>query len=122
MPRLYRRTPSTIEILYERQDGRCAYTFERMILHPHDSNNPMAATKDHVLPRSRGGASDLWNLVACTREANCRKGSLLLRDFLILTEGSDWRSHPMAKHPAIRQEPRPQKKKSIWYQIQLDLV
>jgi 5-methylcytosine-specific restriction endonuclease McrA len=35
---------------------------------------PNAATVDHVVPKSRGGASAWANLVACCMECNARKG------------------------------------------------
>ncbi|HND19707.1 MAG TPA: HNH endonuclease [Acidobacteriota bacterium] len=36
---------------------------------------PIELTLDHVVPRSRGGASTWDNLVACCRKCNNRKGS-----------------------------------------------
>lgn len=110
-----RRTPSVIERLYEQQDGRCAYTGERMILHPHRSNHPLAATKDHVLPRSLGGVSYAWNLVACTRESNGRKGSILLIDYLSQITNGHPEIHPMYHHPMIKHTGIPKKQKGNRY-------
>jgi 5-methylcytosine-specific restriction endonuclease McrA len=49
-----------------RDDYVCAYCTKR-------SGNDM--TVDHVVPRSRGGASVWENLVACCSDCNARKGS-----------------------------------------------
>jgi 5-methylcytosine-specific restriction endonuclease McrA len=37
-------------------------------------------TLDHVIPRSRGGASSWENLVACCRDCNRRKGNQMLHE------------------------------------------
>ena len=51
-------------------------------------------TLDHVIPRSRGGASSWENLVACCRDCNRRKGSQMLHE---LTE---MRPAPRAAPPS----------------------
>ncbi len=40
-----------------------------------DKHAPGSLTLDHVIPRSRGGASDWGNLVACCYSCNNRKGN-----------------------------------------------
>jgi len=52
--------------IFERDNYTCQYTGER--LQTHELNI------DHVVPRSRGGASSWENLVTCSVEANNRKG------------------------------------------------
>ena len=52
--------------IFERDNYTCQYTGRK--LRPQDLNI------DHVIPRSRGGASTWENLVTCSVEANNRKG------------------------------------------------
>jgi 5-methylcytosine-specific restriction endonuclease McrA len=53
--------------LWERDGGRCQYTGR--VLRPGEGNI------DHVLPRSRGGATDWENCVLAARDVNSRKGN-----------------------------------------------
>jgi 5-methylcytosine-specific restriction endonuclease McrA len=39
------------------------------------------ATRDHKIPRSRGGSSDQRNLVLCCGECNSQKGSLTPQEY-----------------------------------------
>lgn len=57
-----RRIPVTRRGVLRRDDGRCCYC------------GRSAATVDHVLPRSRGGADSWENLVACCLACNNGKG------------------------------------------------
>lgn len=52
--------------LWLRDGGRCQYTGEKVPL--------KHATKDHVLPASRGGRSTWENMVICSKEVNTTKG------------------------------------------------
>lgn len=62
--RTYLRT-----VLSERQGHRCCYCYRRV----NDiRNSSIQCTLEHVIPESRGGATDLWNcVVAC---AKCNRG------------------------------------------------
>ena len=62
-PRLNRRN------LWERDGGVCQYTGKK--LSPHEGNI------DHVVPRSRGGATSWDNCVLAHREVNSRKADRL---------------------------------------------
>lgn len=53
------------EGLLKRDHGQCAYC-----------GQPGASTMDHVLPKSRGGATDWLNAVAACSDCNGRKGDL----------------------------------------------
>lgn len=40
-------------------------------------NQPQQATRDHLMPRSKGGFGGDWNIVAACRSCNSRRGSSL---------------------------------------------
>ena len=44
------------------------------------------ATVDHIIPRSRGGSSDDWNLCLCCRDCNHRKADLLPAELLVWSQ------------------------------------
>lgn len=102
MRRSPRPKPKIIVRLFNNQGGQCAYCGKQMLLHPHDSNNPQAATKDHVIPRSRGGVSDVWNEVASCRSCNGAKGSSPLIDYLCKITNGKPEQHKMFYHPALK--------------------
>ena len=58
-------SPSRKAVLI-RDDFRCQYCGARLAL--------ASGTRDHVIPRSRGGADTLLNVVAACRACNTRKG------------------------------------------------
>lgn len=60
-------------LILEREGGRCFYTLEKL-----DRNNFVV---DHVVSRPQGG-NGYRNVVACSRQANNRKGSMDAADFL----------------------------------------
>ena len=60
-------------LILDREDRRCFYTLRRL-----DRSNFVI---DHVVSRPRGG-NDYRNVVACSREANNKKGSMDAADFL----------------------------------------
>ena len=60
-------------LILEREGGRCFYTLEEL-----DSNTFVI---DHVVSRPEGG-NDYRNVVACSRQANNRKGAMDAADFL----------------------------------------
>jgi len=89
----------TLVRMFEAQDGRCAYCFNRMTL---KLNRPMTATRDHVIPRYSGGPTEAWNMVAVCSTCNTKKSSKPLPDFLDeITDGLP-HTHPMFKHPVMR--------------------
>jgi DNA-binding transcriptional ArsR family regulator len=55
-----------VDILLARQGGRCIYTLRGL--------KPENTQLDHLKPVSRGGDNSYRNIVACTFEANTRKG------------------------------------------------
>jgi 5-methylcytosine-specific restriction endonuclease McrA len=64
-----RRTAFNARGIWERDGGVCQYTGRK--LSPHEGNI------DHVVPRSRGGASSWENCVLAHREVNSRKADRL---------------------------------------------
>lgn len=53
--------------VYDLHDGVCAYTKRRL--------KKSEGSKDHVIPRSRGGKDDISNIVLCDKEINNKKGN-----------------------------------------------
>jgi hypothetical protein len=39
-------------------------------------------TKDHVIPKSRGGDDKLWNLVTACTNCNCSKGDKIVTEYM----------------------------------------
>lgn len=40
------------------------------------------ATADHIIPKSRGGASEDYNIIACCRACNCAKDRMIIPTFV----------------------------------------
>ena len=59
--------------VYQRTQGRCAYCGGRLY---------SDFTVDHIIPKSRGGSSEIVNLVPACPECNRRKADRDLPDFL----------------------------------------
>jgi len=92
---------TTLTRLYNEQAGECAYCGEKMLLGVEKSNHPRHASVDHIVPRSKGGLSFSYNLVACCRSCNGDKGDKPLLDYLWkITRGHPER-HPMFDHPQL---------------------
>lgn len=51
-----------------------------------DLSKPETYNLDHIIPSSRGGSNDLYNLQICLKEANFAKSNLLLDELFILCE------------------------------------
>lgn len=58
-------------IVLDRDNWSCSYCGVALI-ESKVANN--AATVDHLVPRSAGGTDDVYNLVACCRVCNAKKG------------------------------------------------
>lgn len=66
--RTYLRT-----VLSERQGHRCCYCGRGM----NDTHNSsIQCTLEHVIPESRGGATDLWNCVVACAKCNRTRGNV----------------------------------------------
>lgn len=61
---------------FERQKRRCAYCGFTMILRPANRRDPLRATLDHVVARSKGGDDTLGNTVAACEACNTSKGNM----------------------------------------------
>jgi 5-methylcytosine-specific restriction endonuclease McrA len=63
------------------QQWRCAYCGISMRRKPRRDMPWLTATLDHVLPISRGGRNQRWNLVAACHGCNQAKGSMTADEF-----------------------------------------
>lgn len=64
------RRKTTIVKLFNEQSGRCYYCKRPMTL---KLGHDRTATVDHVIPKSKGGPTVRWNLVAACHWDNQRK-------------------------------------------------
>lgn len=64
--------------LVERDGTQCFWCHEEMSFEArfHDPGNPLCATFDHLIPRSRGGGNDDDNLVLACRECNSARADM----------------------------------------------
>jgi hypothetical protein len=87
--------------LHRAQHGRCPYCGRPLASTGRQQrrNDPRLCTIDHVVPRARGGTSDLANLVAACRACNAAKGDRLI---LVDVDGAA----PPARPPSARPAPR----------------
>lgn len=74
--------------LAERDGGRCAYTGVDL--------TPETYSKDHVIPRSRGGATSWENVVLAHKDVNCKKGDKTPEE-----AGLKLRTRPVAPKAAL---------------------
>jgi hypothetical protein len=66
-------------IVYEQQQGRCAYTGIELI-------PGLTASLDHIIPTSRGGTHDESNLQWVTKQINCMKTDMTHDEFLAMCQ------------------------------------
>lgn len=59
------------------KNGKCYYCEREFNVAHYGSNKALAKTKDHIIPRSRGGINKSPNLVPCCSECNGFKGSMM---------------------------------------------
>ena len=91
----YRPAAQLLTRLFNAQNGRCAYCGDPMLLGSKQSNHPKHASKDHIIPVSKGGVTDAWNLVCSCRQCNQQKGSKPLIVYLSQITGDDPKKHPL---------------------------
>lgn len=72
-----KRNGQAIQLLFEQQRGKCAYSDELLI----PGQN---ACIDHKVPRSRGGTNDIDNLQWVTKTINRIKGTMTHEEFVAL--------------------------------------
>ena len=74
-----------LRALVHQQEYRCFYCDETMIYEKrHDDDkyrNPRRATRDHVIPLSRGGPNEAHNIVAACLGCNMAKGDMTAEEF-----------------------------------------
>jgi len=59
----------SLNAIFIRDGAKCQYTGKKL--------DKKFATKDHVIPKSRGGSDNWTNLVLTSKELNCKKGDHL---------------------------------------------
>lgn len=72
------------EILWRQQDGKCFYCYWPMLRPecvPADTQPGKMATRDHKVPRSRGGRGSPQNYALACATCNRRKGNLTPEEF-----------------------------------------
>ena len=65
--------------LFNIQSGSCAYCWSGMTL---DLKQPNTATLDHIVPKSKGGLSNVYNLIAVCYTCNQEKSDHPLSHFI----------------------------------------
>lgn len=94
------RRKQSIYRLFNEQSGLCAYCGKEMTLH---LGKPNTITRDHVIPRSKGGPTEAWNLYGACLTCNSRKGDKPLIAFLaIITDGRP-EEHPLYRRSVVCQ-------------------
>jgi 5-methylcytosine-specific restriction endonuclease McrA len=71
---------NTLRRLFNIQGGLCAYCEIPMDINT--CNKPNSPTVDHIIPKSKGGTCDPFNLVCACRACNNAKGDLPLVVFI----------------------------------------
>lgn len=85
-----RRKQSVVR-LFNEQGSKCIYCGVEMTL---KLGLPNTVTKDHIIPRSKGGVSDAWNIVAACSKCNSSK-----KDNSVLTFLTKNCNGPIENHP-----------------------
>lgn len=84
--RLAKKNKRSLRTWYNKQvilqNDRCHYCKIQMTDAPKGgTHEPTTRTKDHVIPRIRGGPHDVSNMVLCCFKCNCRKGFKTPQEF-----------------------------------------
>ena len=78
-------TNIALELLFERDKGRCSYCGREVVRQSYDFVNQKKmgrqACIDHIIPQSRGGSHSAGNLLLACRSCNSRKKDRDLEDF-----------------------------------------
>jgi 5-methylcytosine-specific restriction endonuclease McrA len=80
---IFLREPK-IRKLFKRQNGKCYYCGCEMRMFRKTGPHPLPpdyATKDHVIPRSKGGVGNIGNLVAACNKCNMSRSSMDAQEF-----------------------------------------
>lgn len=76
---------SLLHVRVHQQERRCFYCGKLMIYeNRHDDDkyrHPRRATRDHVIPLSKGGANQAHNIVAACLGCNMAKGDMTAEEF-----------------------------------------
>lgn len=66
--------------LIKKHSGKCVLCSESVVLKPSDHSR--AATIDHIIPVSRGGADVIANMQLACLECNRKKGDMTMEEYL----------------------------------------
>jgi len=81
MPRGRIKVNSTLQGYIDRQKGRCFYC-NRLFTYNGHSRGDTNPTRDHKIPRSRGGSEVRDNIVAACERCNNRKADMTIYEFV----------------------------------------
>ena len=77
-----RRRLNRIDTLRKRTKGRCGYCGVRL--------EKSEMTRDHIIPRAKGGETKSWNLMCCCQPCNERKADHDLEVFRGMIGGGEF--------------------------------
>lgn len=75
-----------IAFLFDQQQGKCHYCQRDMVLEAKHVARKDFATKDHVIPRCRGGKTTNENCVAACAGCNIMKGSMSYSNYMTMRQ------------------------------------
>jgi 5-methylcytosine-specific restriction endonuclease McrA len=71
-----------LEEAYLNQEGKCAYCNQRTWLEKVNQDGSFLATKDHFIPRSKGGKDGQGNVLCSCHRCNQQKGDQYFPTFM----------------------------------------
>lgn len=79
-------------IAYNRQDGYCFYCNIKMVkINGKNRNYPNAGTAEHIIPQSKGGVKNYYNIVCACKECNNIRGNIDYEIFINMRTKKDWK-------------------------------
>lgn len=98
--------PSRAWALIQRFDGKCHYCHRPVEIMGEESNRP---TKEHLIPKCRGGLSVLSNIALACERCNSVKSDMTETEYLSFVETGilpesyvDWLNQRMVQHAVRR--------------------
>lgn len=72
LDKIHKDLPVSNQLLFRRDNFRCGYCGKEF--------HPKNLSRDHIIPKSRGGKDTWLNVVASCRDCNCEKDDMLLSE------------------------------------------